>query len=208
MRKIWALAALAAGIGFSGMASAATLQSGSGTANQPNAGTITIGPGGSATVVAPSGTYDGVEDVAYNVINNSGATLQGIRVTGTGIAGFDTDGIDNYASSNGASLGVYGAVHNGGVDPGDYSGFSDNGHAGFAANLYSVNNLNSVDVFLNGTNGLAAGGTGFISFEAPGGIGAVTVGQVAPLPASVWAGLCLLGMVGALKLSKRASFGF
>ena len=62
---------------------------------------ITINPNGSLSVqIDPGiGPYDGVEDTLVGVINNSGATVFGISITGNGIFGFDGDGANggNYA---------------------------------------------------------------------------------------------------------------
>src|SRR5882672_7090824 len=43
--------------------------------------------------------YDGVEDILVGVQNNSGATVFGIALEGTGIFGFDGDGAFNGAYS-------------------------------------------------------------------------------------------------------------
>src|SRR4051794_40886796 len=58
---------------------------------------LTIGPGGNVSVSAPSGQgpYDGIEDTYFGVVNlpNSGVILNGLKVNGSFIFGFDADGI-------------------------------------------------------------------------------------------------------------------
>ena len=112
MRKVWALGALFASACISfgvGTASADTVGAGS------NAGTITITGSGtslSVSVTAPAGTYDGSDDVVYNVLNQSSANVTSMVLTGTGISGFDRDGILNYVNSAGQNVfGGYGGVH-------------------------------------------------------------------------------------------------
>jgi hypothetical protein len=196
MRKVWVLAALLASAGLGARASAATISDAA-----AHAGTITINANGSVTVTSPGGTYDGVEDVVYNVINNSNISVSGFTITGTGIGGLDGDGIDLYAHSDGTTIlpSHYGTVQGPGVDPGDYSGFSDNGSGGYGANVYSSVSANAVTVLFNGMSGLGAGNTGFISFEAPGGVNANFNVNALPLPGTGAAGLALLGVLGAFR---------
>jgi len=203
MKKMLILAALLCSVGFVGNAGAATLVTvASGPqAGAPYAGSITINPDNSITFVQVTGEYDGVDDVAYNVINNSANDIGGLVLTGAGIGDFDGDGIDNYADSAGNSKGDY---LDGGV--GDGSDTSANGYAGYTdgiKNFWSSIQLDitpGVDqVDLQFGNGLAAGDTSFFSLEAETGVPStlnVTTSAV-PLPASVWSGGALLLCLGA-----------
>lgn len=73
---------------------------------------ITINPNGSLTVSVDASVppYDGVEDTLVGVLNNSGATVFGIALTGSGIFGFDGDGANN---GNYAGPGVFFALKDG-----------------------------------------------------------------------------------------------
>lgn len=65
---------------------------------------ITINPNGSLKIQVDGSVppYDGVEDSLVGVINNSGASVFGIKLTGQNIFGFDGDGAfgGNYAGPN------------------------------------------------------------------------------------------------------------
>ncbi len=64
---------------------------------------ITINPTGSLTFqIDPSvPPFDGIEDVLVGVVNNSGATVFGISLTGSDIFGFDGDGAGTFIGSSG-----------------------------------------------------------------------------------------------------------
>lgn len=210
MRKVLFLAAMLGTVGLARFSSAATVGTGS------NAGSITVNANGTLTVVNPAagvaGTYDGTEDVAYNVYNNSNGALTGLTVSGTGISHFDGDGIDHYADASGAEIGTnYGHVVTGAV-PGvsDYTGYSSDN---LSANVYTSYTPDSTGsgadtvVIQFGGGGIAAsGGTGFISFEFPGAASGdqLTVSaSSAPLPASASVGLVLLLGLGTFALLKK-----
>src|SRR5437016_158788 len=130
MRTMMTLAAgFLAAFGLAGTLSAATV-----TAPGSNFGSVTLNPNGTFTVVAPTGTYDSVEDVGYNVFNNSASsTLPGLSLTGSGIAGFDQDGIRGYVDGSGNPLfgpTTFGTIRTSPPDP--------NGYAGEAGNFFST----------------------------------------------------------------------
>ncbi len=69
--------------------------------NAPSCGVlITITPTGRLSVqVDPNvGPYDGADDSLVGVVNNSGATVYGISLTGNNIFGFDGDGICTFVA--------------------------------------------------------------------------------------------------------------
>jgi len=209
-------------VGLARYSSAATVGSGA------NAGSITVNPNGTLTVVN-GGTYDGVEDTVYNVYNNSTGTLTGLTVAGKGISEFDGDGIDNYASATGGGLGYYGTIHDGpgysGTNTGgptgtyslagpysvgtDYTGYSNNGDANVYTSFTPDTTGSGADTVIIqfGGGGIAAGNTGFISFEEPGGATDpnlnITVSTATPLPASASMGLVLLLGLGTFALLKK-----
>ncbi len=132
---------------------------------------ITLNSGGTATVTLGSGTpYDGVEDQLVGVINNSGGTVAGIVVTGTGIGGFDNDGAWSTAcvSSGSNTYGCGTPTQTGNVQ--QYAG---------PLTTFPSYSANSVTVQFN--TPLAPGGTSYFSLEEPPTAGGFTV-QVTPVP--------------------------
>jgi hypothetical protein len=102
------------------------------------------------------GPYDGIDDVAIDVINNSSnETINGINLTGDGIFDFDGDGIGTYISENNSADTSFGS------------------YAGPGANYFT--NLNtSVDSDETGTivfgPAVGPGGTSYFSLEAEAGV--------------------------------------
>jgi hypothetical protein len=81
---------------------------------------ITVNANGSVTVTEPdAAAYESSEDVLVGVVNNTGASLSSLTITGTGIFGFDGDGICIYTFV-GSSYCT--AAQMSGTDPGDYQG--------------------------------------------------------------------------------------
>ncbi len=95
---------------------------------------ITINPNGSLKIqVDPSvPPYDGIEDSLIGVINNSGASVFGVKFTGPDIFGFDGDGAfgGNYAgpgtsfSRDDANTGVVNFTGPNGLESGKFAYFS------------------------------------------------------------------------------------
>lgn len=60
--------------------------------------------GSIVTQNGPQAFYEGNEDAMIGVVNNSGHTINSFNISGTGIFGFEADGIDPYAGiSNNAN---------------------------------------------------------------------------------------------------------
>ncbi|HEV2289831.1 MAG TPA: PEP-CTERM sorting domain-containing protein [Candidatus Acidoferrales bacterium] len=121
---------------------------------------VTSASGGVATAFSVTLTgnpaYDGIEDTSIGVTNNTGATLNSMTLTSTGIAfGFDGDGICTYTGASYCSGTTYG-----------YEG----------PNMtFAFSSGNLVVTF---TGGLGIGATTYFSLEGPpsgltgpGGIG-------------------------------------
>ncbi len=115
---------------------------------------ITVNANGTTTITVPdSSPYDGSEDTLVGVKNNSASPVTSLALTGSGIFGFDGDGICTYTfPGNGYCEGTYY-----GSDPGDYAG---------PTSTFTVTNANSGTV--NFSPGVAAGGgTSYFSLENP-----------------------------------------
>lgn len=145
---------------------------------------ITIGSGGklSFAVDGTQGPYDGFEDVLVGVWNNSGVTQSSINLTGSGIFGFDGDGLCTYISCGS------------GADSSGYGGWDNMNNF----DSFSVTDANTGSVVFGG-GGLAAGGTAFFSLEG----NPTSINGVTPEPASLL--LMGSGLVGLLlKRRKKA----
>ena len=145
--------------------------------------------GGTIATYADStvGPYDGSEDTQVGVTNNTGQLLTSFTIKGTagsGIFGFDGDGID-----------IYGAPSN----TSDTTGYG--GPLVFFTN-FSTGDTGTVN-FING--GLASGASTFFSVEEPPSalVGSTPISGV-PEPASIVGTLTGLTVVlGASFLSRR-----
>lgn len=95
---------------------------------------ITINPNGSLKIQVDSSVppYDGVEDSIVGVINNSGASVFGIKLSGSGIFGFDGDGAFGGSYSNSdisfniqdANTGIVNFTNPNGLENGKFAYFS------------------------------------------------------------------------------------
>jgi hypothetical protein len=127
--------------------------------------------------------YDGSEDAVVGVINNSGHSISSFSITGTGIFGFDGDGIDTLTvatitnAAAGLSVGLGGGV--------DAYGGADAFYTGVVGNTGTVNFLTPIPT----------GGTDFFSLEESINVAAPPVINAAPEPASLAVlGIGLLGL--------------
>jgi hypothetical protein len=113
------------------------------------------------------GPYDGSDDTLVGIVNNSNSAISAITVSGSGsgLAGFDGDGICTYATGGtvgGSGSGFVGdrycdAQQLAGTDPEDYSG-PDNSFT------LDPNSKDDVEVDFSG-KGLTAGATSYFSLE-------------------------------------------
>jgi hypothetical protein len=213
MKKLVMLSALTIVRGLATSASATAVTNGGTLATNSNFGTITLNANGTVSFTQATGTYDGVDDVVYNVINNDASEIiDTLGVTGPDICDFDGDGIDEYANPNGTGMGFYGdgGAHDSGVDPNDYAGYSDGPNGTFVSNFFTniqtpaVGNDSAVINF--GGGGILVGHSAFFSLEAETGLPAIGItlnAPSAPLPPAVWGGLALiLGIAAHSKFRK------
>jgi len=141
---------------------------------------ITFNANGSITTTIPAGataTFDGTEDALIGVVNNTTHAITSFGISGSGIFGFDGDGINTFTGVGPA-----------GTNP-DTTGYG--GPDGFFTNI--VGNTGTVN-FANG--GIDPnGGTDFFSLEEPISATAPPTIVGAPEPASMaMLGAGLIGM--------------
>jgi hypothetical protein len=156
----------------------------------------------SITTFAPplaTTNYNGSDDALIGVVNLSRQSISSFQITGTGIFGFDGDGINTFAGSfpsgfvgfpttNAAAslshppLGTTGVDAYGGADA-----FYDNGSGGMIVGL-NTGTVHFLNAILSGTG--TTGNTDYFSLEQPININAPPIiGGGVPEPAS----LALLG---------------
>jgi hypothetical protein len=149
---------------------------------------INFNANGSISTTGPGGNYESNEDALIGVRNNTSHTIFSFNITGSGIFGFDGDGIDTYID-NVLTLPNAMDTSNGGYG----------GPDGYFTNI--VGNTGTV----NFIGGIAPGGSDFFSLEEPINISAPPIITPTPEPASM--AVLGAGLLGFGLLRRRKSKG-
>jgi len=159
---------------------------------------ITIAANGSVTTVVTDTTaYENSEDVLVGVVNNSASSVASLALTGSGVFGFEGDGICIYTF---VGSGYCTASQIAGTDPGDYQGPTST----FAITDASTGTVNFAPAIP------ANGGMSYFSLEgAPTASLGVVVGPgggtpSAPAPSSIT--LLAVGFAVILLIQFRRKF--
>jgi hypothetical protein len=196
MRTLRVLVVLLLGWLSIGMSSAGTVcPAGSGAIPFPHSpdpsGTgcnvvLTINPGGTVSAVVKDPIpYENSEDALVGVINNSPSSVGSLTLTGTGIFGFEGDGICTFTF---VGSGYCSPAQIAGTDPGDY--------AGPTTSFTNFSTANTGTVVFNG--GLAPSASTYFSLEGvptgniTGGVGPGGGGTEAQIPTLSTSSLVLL----------------
>ena len=127
---------------------------------------VTVAANGSVSITTSnSSPYDGSDDTLVGVVNNSSTPLTTLTITGSGISGFEGDGICAFGAGGTAgdtftsgSSAYCTSAQLSGTDPGDYAGPNQ-----VFSNFSSGNSLTVTFT----TPVPANGGTTFFSLEEP-----------------------------------------
>jgi len=167
---------------------------------------VTVTSSGSSVQVVNSNPYDGSDDTLVGVVNNTGAPLSQITVTGSNIGGFEGDGIctfgaggiagDTFTSGSSAYCSTQALA---GTDPQDYYG----------PNMTFSNFGSGNSVTVNFSPALAAGGSTFFSLEEPpsNSLTVTTPGGTTPVTSTPAPASFYLAVVGLLALTGFYFYG-
>jgi len=148
--------------------------------------TITFNSDGSISTSGPGGNYDGAEDAVLGVVNNSGHSISNFSITGTGIFGFDGDGINTFTGVVNAA-----ASHFTGALAGESAyGGADAFYTNIVGNTGTVNFLTPI----------ANGGSDYFSLEESISLSAPPIIGAVPEPASL--AILGVGLIG-MRLARR-----
>jgi hypothetical protein len=157
---------------------------------------VTITTGGTTVTITNSNPFEGADDSLVGIINNGTTPVSTITLTGSGISGWDGDGICTFGAGGefadtftSGSSAYCSASQLAGNDPQDYYG----------PNMTFSNYSSGDAVTVTFSPAIAVGASTFLSLEglpsasltaAPGGT------PTTPAPASIWLiaiGFCALG---------------
>jgi hypothetical protein len=113
------------------------------------------------------GPYDGADDTLIGILNNSGKPVPAITVSGpgSGLAGFDGDGICTYAVGGVDQVSTSGFTGDSYCDPHQFAGTDPEDYAGPGTSFtLDPNSQDDVEVDFAGS-GLAAGSSTYFSLE-------------------------------------------
>jgi len=148
---------------------------------------VTVGAGGTVSVTGSADPFDGQEDNAYGVVNNSGGTLLSVALTGADVFGFDGDGLCSFEPADCST-----------------SDASNSGYAGPGTSFTATDDNDGSVSFP--PSGLAAGSGTYFSLEGPGATAAgATV--VTATPISGAEGAPFSGAVASITTGSTATAG-
>ena len=182
------VALMVVGLGFAGTdARASTLcpsigSSWDGACND----VITFNTDGSiASTIIDATPYDNMDGTLVGIVNNTENTIASIVLSGSGLFGFDGNGLQFYDPTAGNDPTQYGGMVNG---TGENTSFS----------VVDINN----GTVIFGASGIAAGGSAYFSYsEAPSLDPTVNGGSQAPEPATL--AVLGVGLVGLFGVTRR-----
>jgi hypothetical protein len=184
-----------------GAAAAALIGASAAHAAYPSVGNDTLGPqyiisitgGGASIIHGPGfaqGAFDGIEDTYIGVENTSGRTVGFLDLTGSGIFGFDNDGLCRYNSGACSPVDPFNA--NGNAFGDGYAGGNTHGFV----DTYFSNIVNSNQGRVNFSGGLGSGQSAFFSLEEALSGANVQITQVGGVPEPATWAMMLLGFFG------------
>ena len=145
---------------------------------------ITIASNGTLSSSIKDATpYESSEDVLVGVVNNSSSTVGSLNLSGTGIFGFDGDGICIYTFVGSSYCTT---SQTGGTDPGDYAG------PGVTFPGWTTSSSNTGTVAFSPAIA-AGGGTAYFSLEGIPAAITGTVGSTGPSTTPAPSSILLLG---------------
>jgi hypothetical protein len=120
-------------------------------------------------------TYESIEDALFGVANNTSGTIFSFNLTGSGIGGFDGDGINLYVDP------PTGTIPNNALDT-----------TGYGGEFAYFTNITANALTVNFIGGIAPGRHGYFSLEGPASIN-LTITPTVPEPST----LAILGLAAA-----------
>ena len=216
---VFARSAQASALTYPGVCPSTLNHNAAGGAGVGNAGDcnllIVFNADGSIGTSGPGGTYESVEDAVIGIVNNSGHTITSFQLTapGTGIFGFDGDGIDLYVGANSLDPNRSIAANSSDTSNGGYggplvfytgiNGAQDTGTINIIGGLASGAGATNCPQFTPNSNPGTCNAT-YFSLELPASLTAAPRVTQAPEPASlVLVGTGVLGAIRRLRRNRK-----
>lgn len=159
---------------------------------------VTVSSSGTAVSVVNSSPFDGSDDTLVGVVNNGSTPLTTLTFSGSGISGWDGDGICVFGAGGIAgdtfttgSSSYCTAGQLAGNDPGDYYG----------PGMTFTNDSTGDAVTINFSPAIAPGGTTFFSLEEPPSSSLAVSGGGSPPPSTPAPSSLYLAAIGVVAFS-------